>query len=51
MNCLFFVPLYLQEIGDASNVATYIPNVTVLAAAMVPMLSYGEKMEKKLTWA
>jgi hypothetical protein len=31
--------------------ATCIPNVAVLTAAKIPMLFYGEKMEKKLTWA
>jgi hypothetical protein len=31
--------------------ATSIPNVAVLNAAKVPMVCYGEQMEKKLTGA
>lgn len=48
---LVFLPLSLQEIADASNMATCIPNVAALTAAKVPMLCYRENMEKKLTWA
>jgi hypothetical protein len=48
MNDLSLYP-YTYKTVDASNMATYIPNVAVLTAAKVPILCYGEKIEKKLT--